>query len=145
MWQSRTSSEQLSALVSTSSILQEQAENPYAAPQTVPELMDAAKDDSPWSNRLATVGFLFSLLFPIVALAALGALLMEDEFGVVRWRVHRLIRMTLFRTSMASVASVAFSMAGLAVSPRRLAIYGLIIGAMGSSYWMLAMVGILRR
>ena len=118
--------------------------NPYASPLTAPET-PADAGPSAWRNRLAAVGFLLSLLFPVIALASLGALMMEDDFGIVRWRVHRLIRMVLFRASIASLAAVAVSMAGLAMSPRRLAFYGLFLGLLGSSYWVLAMLGVLRR
>lgn len=117
--------------------------NPYAAPHTK---IESAADALPaWKNRLALAGFLLSMLFPLVALFALGALLMEDDFGVVRWRVHRMIRLVLFRASIASAVAVAVSLAGLATSPRRLAIYGLIVGLLGSSYLVLAMLEVLRR
>jgi hypothetical protein len=122
-----------------------QLENPYASPQTAPERPIEAPSGSVWQNRLAMMGFLLSLLFPAIALGGLAALFLEDEFGTVRWRVHRMIRLFLFRSSFASLAASAISIAGLRTSPRRLAIYGLIIGLMGSSYWLLAMLGVLRR
>jgi hypothetical protein len=120
-------------------------DNPYASPLAVRERATEEPMPSVWRNRLATVGFLISLLFPVIALGSLGALLMEDDFGVVRWRVHRLIRLVLFRASAGSLVAVAVSLLGLIGSPRRLAYYGLILGLMGSSYWVLAMLGILRR
>jgi hypothetical protein len=117
--------------------------NPYASPQAAPE--KAAEPDSIWHNRLAAAGFLLSMLFPAIALGGLAAMFMEDEFGIVRWRVHRMIRLILFRSSIASLTAVVFSLAGLAVSPRRLAVYGVIVGLLGSCYWLLAMLGVLRR
>jgi hypothetical protein len=120
-------------------------DNPYASPQTVHERPVEEEGTSAWRNRVAAAGFLLALLFPLIALGGLAAMLMEDEFGIVRWRVHRAIRMVLFRASIASLVAVAISLAGLAVSPRRLAFYGMILGLLGSSYWVLAMAGVLRR
>ncbi len=120
-------------------------ENPYASPRTAPEKAVEAQGSSLWRNRLAAAGFLLSLLFPVVALGGLAAMFLEDEFGIVRWRVHRMIRLVLFRSSIASLTAVAFSLAGLVSSPRKLAFYGLIVGLLGSSYWLLAMIGVLRR
>lgn len=119
-------------------------DNPYASPQTVRERPEEDLS-SKWRNRPASVGFLLSMIFPAIALGGLAALLMEDDFGIVRWRVHRLIRLVLFRASIGSLVAVAVSMAGLMSAPRRLAFYGLILGLLGSSYWVLAMLGVLRR
>jgi hypothetical protein len=121
------------------------SDNPYASPHVAPNREIEAPVASVWHNRLAALGFLVSLLFPIIALGGVTAFFMEDEFGVVRWRVHRMIRLIMFRSSITSLAAVAFSLAGLATSPRRLAIYGLIVGLCGSSYWLLALIGVVRR
>jgi hypothetical protein len=121
------------------------SDNPYASPQTVQERPSTESEASHWRNRPASIGFLVSLVFPVVALGAVAALFMEDDFGIVRWRVHRLIRLVLFRASLASMLAVAISLLGLAAAPRRLACYGLILGLLGSSYWVLAMLGVLRR
>jgi hypothetical protein len=120
------------------------SDNPYRSPQAA-LAPSAAPRQSAWQNRLATVGFLLAMLFPIIALGGLGALLMEDDFGVVRWRVHRLIRMVLFRASMASLVALGVSLVSLIYAPRRLAVYGVFIGLLGSSYWLLAMLGIMRK
>jgi hypothetical protein len=119
--------------------------NPYASPQTAPAAAAAGPTVSAWRNRLAAAGFLLSMLFPLAALAAVTGLFLEDDFGVVRWRVHRSIRFLLFNASLSSLAAVVVSLAGLAATPRKLAFYGALIGLLGSSYWCLAMLGILRR
>jgi hypothetical protein len=120
-------------------------QNPYASPRAAAEAPAEKAGPSAWHNRLAAVGFLVSLVFPVIALGGLAALLMEDDFGIVRWRVHRLIRLVLFRASIASLVAVAISLASLASSPRRLAVYGVFVGLLGSSYWVLALIGVLRR
>ena len=119
--------------------------NPYASPQAVVERAATTPRLSAWSNRVAAGGFLLSMIFPLAALFALTALFMEDSFGVVRWRVHRVIRMILFYTSVASLSAVFISLAGLAVSPRRLAIYGVFIGTLGAAYLALALMNVIRR
>lgn len=119
--------------------------NPYASPQVANARPAAEERRSAWSNRLATAGFVLSLMFPLLALASLAALFLEDEFGVPRWRVHRAVRMVLFFASISSLASLIISLAGLTAAPRRLALYGAVIGTLGSAYLALALVGIVRR
>lgn len=94
---------------------------------------------------MAAAGFLLSLAFPLIALGSLAALFLEDDWGVARWRVHRVLRMVLFFASVSSLAAVSISLAGLASAPRRLAVYGAVIGILGSAYLALALLGVVHR
>lgn len=109
-------------------------QNPYASPQTAFARPNAQRGRSAWSNRLAAAGFLLALIFPLIALGALAGLFLEDNWGVARWRVHRVLRMALFFASISSLVALIFSLAGLASTPRRLAAYGALIGMLGSAY-----------
>lgn len=122
-----------------------QLDNPYASPRVSGKLAAPATAGGLWSNRLASAAFVLSLIFPFVALLGVVVLLWDNEFGVPFWRVHRLYRRSLFNCSLFSVGCLVLSLIALRRPPRKLALYGLLLGALGSGYLLLALLNFVRR
>jgi len=122
-----------------------QLENPYASPCVSGKLTAPRAAGSLWSNRLAAAAFVLSLIFPFIALLGVVVLLWDNDFGVPFWRVHRLYRRALFYSSGISVGCLALSLLAVRRPPRKLALYGLLLGALGSGYLLLALLNFVRR
>jgi hypothetical protein len=121
-----------------------QTNNPYASPRASGKLA-APPANGLWGNRLAAAAFVLSLVFPFCALLGVVVLLWDNDFGVPYWRVHRLYRRALFNCSAISVGCLVLGLLALRRPPRKLALYGLLLGSLGTGYLLLALFNYVRR